>query len=130
MPTLKPSGYSTLSPYLIVPGAQAVIDFLQATFDAVPLRRHDGPEGGIMHAEVRIDDTVVMIADATAQWPPAPANLHVYVADVDATYRRALEAGGVSVAAPSQRDDSSDTDRRGGVRDSGGNTWWIATQMR
>lgn len=130
MPTLKPTGYSTLSPYLIVPGAQAVIDFLQAVFDAVPLRRHDDPKGGIMHAEVRIDDTVVMIADATAQWPPAPANLHVYVADVDATYRRALAAGGVSVAAPSQRDDASDTDRRGGVRDSGGNTWWIATQTR
>lgn len=79
-----------------------------------------------MHAEVRIDDTVVMLADATADWPPVPSYVHVYVPDVDATYRRALEAGATSVQEPVQKDDE---DRRGGVRDAGGTTWWIATRV-
>lgn len=124
---MKPEGYSTVSPYLIVGGAQAVIDFLREAFDAAELRRFDLPDGSIMHAEVRIGDTVVMIGDAGPDWPPVPAHLHVYVPDVDAVYRRALAAGGVSVGEPEQKEDAPD--RRGGVRDPGGNTWWIATQV-
>jgi uncharacterized glyoxalase superfamily protein PhnB len=123
----KPSGYSTVSPYLVARGAQAVIDFLKRTFDASELRRYDRPDGSIMHAEVRIGDTVVMIGEAGLNWPPVPAHLHVYVDDVDATYRRALEGGGASVQAPEQK--PQDPDRRGGVRDPAGNTWWIATQV-
>ncbi len=123
----KPEGYASVSVYLVADGAQRVIDFLKQTFDAVPLRRHDNKDGTIMHAEVRIDDTVVMIGDAGPQWPAFHSWLHVYVKDVDATYRRALEAGGVSVQEPSQRE--GDPDRRGGVKDPAGNTWWIATQQ-
>ena len=91
--TYKPEGYSTVSPYLIAAGAQRVIDFLKNAFGARELRRYDMPDGSIMHAEVRIGDTVVMIGDAGENWPPVPAHLHVYVDDVDATYRRALDAG-------------------------------------
>lgn len=80
-----------------------------------------------MHAEVRMEDTVVMIADGGGEWPPFPSWLHVYVQDVDETYHRALTAGGVSVQEPTRRE--GDTDRRGGVRDPGGNTWWIATPV-
>jgi uncharacterized glyoxalase superfamily protein PhnB len=79
-----------------------------------------------MHAEVRMDDTVVMIADASAGWPAIPSNVHVYVSDVDATYRRALAAGATSVQEPMKKDDE---DKRGGVRDAGGTTWWIATKV-
>jgi PhnB protein len=103
-----------------------VIDFLSATFGAEPLRRMDSPDGQIRHAEVRIDDTVVMIADAVPGWPAAPAHMHVYVRDVDDTYRRALAAGGTPVQEPVKK---GDPDKRGGVSDPGGNTWWIATQM-
>jgi hypothetical protein len=60
----KPAGYTSLSPYLVVHGAQKVIEFLKQTFGATELRRYDNPDGTIMHAEVRVDDTVVMIADA------------------------------------------------------------------
>jgi uncharacterized glyoxalase superfamily protein PhnB len=60
----KPEGYSAVSVYLVVDGAQRVIDFLKKTFDATALRRFDTPDGKIIHAEVRIGDTVVMIADA------------------------------------------------------------------
>ena len=123
----KPEGYSTVSPYLIAAGAQAVIDFLKKAFGARELRRYDMPDGSIMHAEVRIGDTVVMIGDAGEHWPAVPAHVHVYVDSVDETYRRALDAGGVSVQLPQQK--GQDPDRRGGVKDPAGNTWWIATQL-
>jgi uncharacterized glyoxalase superfamily protein PhnB len=68
--SFKPEGYSTVSPYLIADGAQQVIDFLKKAFGARELRRYDMPDGSIMHAEVRIGDTVVMIGDAGENWPP------------------------------------------------------------
>ena len=123
----KPEGYNSVSVYLVANHAQRVIDFLKKTFDAADLRRFDAPDGKIMHAEVHIGGTVVMIADASGAYPAFPAWLHVYVPDVDATYKKALAAGGVSVQEPTQRD--GDPDRRGGVKDSAGNTWWISTQQ-
>jgi PhnB protein len=125
--SFKPEGYSTVSPYLIADGAQRVIDFLKAAFDARELRRYDMPDGTIMHAEVRIGDTVVMIGDAGESWPAVLTHVHVYVPDVDATYRQAMNAGGVAVQPPVRKAD--DPDRRGGVKDPAGNTWWIGTQV-
>ena len=125
--TWKPDGYTSISPYLVVAGAGRVIEFLKEAFGATELRRFDMPDGTIMHAEVRIDDSVIMIGDGGGEWPPFPSWIHVYVADVDATFGRALEAGGVSVQVPVRKD--GDSDKRGGVRDPGGNTWWIATQV-
>jgi uncharacterized glyoxalase superfamily protein PhnB len=122
----KPQGYSTVSVYLVADGAQRVIDFLKKAFDAAELRRFDTLEGKIVHAEVRIGDTVVMIADGGGSYPAFPVWLHVYVQDVDATYQKALEAGGVTVQEPVRKE--GDPDRRGGVKDPSGNTWWIATQ--
>ena len=107
--------------------ARAVIEFVTKVFGATPQRRFDGPDGRIMHAEMRIDDSVVMLADAHGDWPSFPSWIHVYVPDVDATYQRALAAGGTSVQAPQQR--QGDPDRRGGVADSNGNQWWISTQV-
>jgi PhnB protein len=124
--SFKPDGYSTVSPYLIADGAQKVIDFLKQTFGATELRRHDAPDGSIGHAEVRVGDTVVMVADALKDWPAVPSHIHVYVEDVDATFDRGIGAGGVSVQRPEQK---GDPDRRGGVKDPTGNTWWVATQV-
>jgi PhnB protein len=123
----KPEGYSSVSPYLVVEGAQHVINFLKQVFGATERRRYDMPDGSIMHAEPQIDDTVVMIADGGGEAPAFPSWLHVYVRDVDATYRRALDAGGVSIQEPQRKE--GDPDRRGGVKDPGGNMWWIATQV-
>jgi uncharacterized glyoxalase superfamily protein PhnB len=123
----KPHGYSTVSVYVMAESAQRVIDFLKKTFNAVALRRFDSSDGSIMHAEIRIDDTVVMLADAGGSYPAFPVWLHVYVPDVDETYRKALEAGGVSVQEPIRKE--GDPDRRGGVKDPCGNTWWISTQV-
>ncbi len=125
-PTFKPEGYSTVSPYLVVRDANATIEFLKQVFQAAELRRFPDESGRLMHAEVKIGDSVVMLADGTAGWPPIPAHVHIYVSDVDATYRRAIEAGGESVQEPVKKDDP---DRRGGVKDAGGTTWWIATMV-
>jgi uncharacterized glyoxalase superfamily protein PhnB len=122
----KPAGYTSVAPYLIVDGASRLIDFLTRAFGAVELRRFPDPSGKLMHAEVRIDDTVIMLADSAPDWSPVKAHVHVYVADVDAAYRRALEAGAEPVQAPVQKDDP---DKRGGVRDASGTTWWIATKI-
>ena len=126
MPSYKPQGYNSASPYLIVDGASRTIDFLVQVFDAVEIRRFPGSDGKIMHAEVRIYDTVVMLADSNPDWLPLSAQVHVYVADVDATYQRALAAGAASVQEPVKKDDA---DKRGGVKDAGGTTWWIATMV-
>jgi PhnB protein len=122
----KPADYSTVSPYLIVAGASATIDFLRQVFGATELRRFPDPSGRLMHAEVRIGDTVVMIADGAEGWPPVRSYVHVYVSDVDAIYKRALAAGATSVQEPVKKDDE---DKRGGVKDAGGTTWWIATRV-
>ena len=123
----KPQEYNSVSPYLIVEDAQQVIDFLHAVFEAIDLRRFNMPDGSIMHAEVRIDDTVIMMGQTGANWPAETAHIHVYVSDVDAAYKRALDAGGISVQEPVQKE--GDPDKRGGVKGPGGNTWWISTQV-
>lgn len=122
----KPQGYTSVAPYLLVDGAEGTIDFLVRVFGAERLRRFDAPDGKVRHAEVRIDDTVVMVADAVEGWPSVPANVHVYVPDVDATWREAIAAGGTPVQEPMKKDDE---DRRGGVKDAGGTTWWISTKV-
>lgn len=123
----KPAGYTSVAPYLLVKGAAETIAFLTRVFDAVELRRFTDGAGKVRHAEVRLDDTVIMVADEVPPaWPAMPSSIHVYVADVDATYRKALDAGAVSVQEPVRKQDE---DKRGGVRDAGGTTWWIATQV-
>lgn len=123
----KPNNYSTVSPYLIVNGADATIDFLKKVFGATELRRFPDESDKLMHAEVRIDDTVIMLADpAPPDWPSIPSYVHIYVRDVDATYRKALEAGATSVQEPVKKQDE---DKRGGIKDAGGTTWWIATKI-
>ena len=123
----KPESYSSVSPYLVVAGAQEVIDFLKATFGATELRRYDMPDGSVMHAEVRIDDSVIMLGDGGEAFPPFPSLIHVYVNDVDRVFARAIAAGGTPVEQPRTRE--GDPDKRGSVKDPCGNTWAIATQL-
>ena len=119
-PRYKPDLYTSASPFLIVDGANGTIDFLKQVFGAVELRRFPAADGKLNRAELRIDDTVVMVADSSEQWPAIPAQVHIYVPDVDATYQRALKAGAISVQEPVKK---HDTDKRGGVKDAGGTTW-------
>jgi PhnB protein len=122
----KPESYPSVSPYLIVDGAARTIEFMKDVLDAVELRQFPDEQGKLRHAEVRIDDSVIMIADSAPGWPALSSHVHVYVRDVDATYRRALAAGGTSVQEPVKKDDE---DRRGGIMDPSGTTFWISTRV-
>ena len=90
MPQFKPVGYSTVSPYLITTDAAETIRFLERVLGGKLLRSFPDDQGRLMHAEVRIDDTVIMLADSAPGWPPVPAYAHVYVENVDATTRAHL----------------------------------------
>jgi PhnB protein len=120
-----PKGYHTVTPYLIVEGAARLIEFLKKAFDAIESARLLRPDGTVMHAQVKVGDSVVMLGDARSQWKPMPSTLYVYVNDADATFQRALQAGGVSVMEIANQFYG---DRMGGVKDPVGNIWWIATR--
>ena len=126
-PPFRPSGYNAVSPYLVVAGAQRMIDFVKTAFGAKELRRYDNGDGTIMHAEVMIDDSVVMMGDASAKFPSNKLLIHVYVADVDAVFARALKAGATVDQQPQQK--PGDPDRRGSFKDFAGNVWSVATQQ-
>lgn len=120
-----PDGYHAVTPYLTVENAAKLIDFLKQAFGAVETERVARPDGGIMHAEVRIGDSAVMLGEPMGH-STSPAGLYLYVEDVDATYARALAAGATSLIAPT---DQFYGDRSGSVTDPAGNTWWIATHI-
>jgi uncharacterized glyoxalase superfamily protein PhnB len=122
----KPDGYSSVSPYLTVNGAQATIDFLVKVLGAQPLRMIPGNDGKVGHGEVRIDDTVIMFTDAVEGWPATPSHVHIYVKDVDTIFEKARAAGATLVKRPVQE---GDADKRGGFTDAGGTTWWVSTQV-
>lgn len=122
----KPRSYPSVSPYLICQDAERLIDFLEAAFDGSLQRRFDRPDGSLMHAEVRVDDSIVMIGGGATETTNAPAHIHLYVEDALATFDRAIAAGAVAIREPVQAD--GDDDLRGGVQDPWGVTWWIATQ--
>ena len=117
-------GFHTITPYLIVQGAAELIDFVRQAFGAEELYRGTGTAGGI-HAEVRIDDSMIMIGGGGAwRGTPKPTGIHLYVKDADAVYERALQAGATSMYGPV---DQVYGDREAGVKDLSGNHWYIAT---
>jgi len=120
-----PEGHHTVTPYLVVRCAARTIDFLKNAFGAEiafePMKR---PDGLIMHAELKIGDSMIMIGDASERAQPTQSMLHLYVPNIDAVYQRAVQAGGVSTMEPS---DMFYGDRTGCVKDPAGNTWYIAT---
>jgi PhnB protein len=121
-----PNGYHTVTPYLFVHGAERLIDFLKDAFEVQERERIVRPDGGIGHAEVRVGDSVIMLAEASDALKPMPSALYLFVSDTDATYQRALQAGATSLMEPA---DQFHGDRNAGVQDPFGNQWWIATHV-
>jgi len=121
-----PEGHHTVTPYLVVPGVAKLIDYLQRAFQAKELHRSARPDGTIMHAEVQIGDSRVMMGEPVGEFKAMPANVCLYVPNVDSTYTRALQAGGTSLREPA---DQFYGDRTAGVKDPCGNQWWIATHQ-
>ena len=87
-----PEGYHTVTPYLVVEGVPKLIEFLKAAFGAREIHRTALPDGSVMHAEVQIGDSRVMMGEASGGMKPIPAMLYLYVPDVDAVYERAVRA--------------------------------------
>lgn len=122
----KPEGYNAISPYLVVDGAQKMVDLLKSIFNGETLRRFDREDGSITHVEIKIDDSVLMIGDATPEYPANRHLLHVYVPDVDHTFKKAMEAGCITIEEPRTRED--DPDKRGTFEDFAGNHWAVSSQ--
>ncbi len=127
-----PEGYHSVTPYLIVKGAAAAIEYYQQAFGAIELLRMPAPEGKIGHAEIKIGDSPIMLADEFAEMGykspetlgGSPVSIMIYVADVDTVFKRAITAG-----AKEQRPvkDQFYGDRMGTLEDPFGHVWHIAT---
>ena len=121
-----PAGYHTITPYLVVKNASTLIDFLKEVFDAKETERVKAPNGRIMHAELLIGDSKIMLGEAAENIITSPSTLYIYVPNTDAVYKKALAAGGKSIKEP---DDQYYGDRNAGIQDIAGNKWWIATHI-
>ena len=119
-----PEGFHTVTPYLVVPDPARLIEFVKAAFGAEEIDRTADPSGRVMHATVRVGNSMVMMGQSTEKHPPQPSMLYLYVPDCDATYRAAVKAGGRSIMEPV---DQWYGDRSGAVFDPFENQWWIGT---
>ena len=118
-----PEGFHTVTPAIVVNGTTGLIDFLKQAFDAKERNRMVGPGGAILHAEVQIGDSIIMMNDVM-RGEPMPSSFYLYVKDCDATYKRAVQAGANSEMEPA---DMFWGDRMAHVKDKFGNLWSIAT---
>lgn len=121
-----PEGFHAITPYLFAEDASRLVKFISEAFGGTLIHRQERPDGSIMHAAMQVGDSMLMLADGTAQFRPMPTSIYLYVADCDAVYQTALDSGGVSIfpimTLPSG-------ERYGGVKDPCGNIWWIATHV-
>lgn len=121
-----PKGYHTITPYLLVKGVAKQMAFLKKAFDAKVVEQMNGPGGTVLHAALRVGDSMVMLGEAHGKWKPMPTMIYLYVKNADATYRRALRCGAKSLMKPA---DQFWGDRHGGVQDKFGNQWWMSTHI-
>ena len=122
-----PEGMHSITPYLHPKGTPKVIDFLKRAFGAEEVFRAQDPAGTVHHAKIRVGDSIIAMGEAHGPYQPMPPALHLYVPDTDATYRRALAAGAISIDEPA---DAGYGDRYAGVKDPFGNVWYLATHLR
>ena len=118
-----PENYPTVMPYLIIKNAAAFIEFMQDVFDALLSGKHMRDEKLIMHAELKIGNSSIMLADSTDQYALSNAGLFIYVEDADTTYKKAINKGSTVITELSDQSYG----RAGGIKDPFGNTWWITS---
>jgi PhnB protein len=119
--------YHTVTPYLVVPDADVELAFLKTAFGATEVSCQRNADNTVMHAEIRIGDSLIMLGQAGGTWKPRPAALYLWIQDVDATYAKALQAGATSESEP---EDKPYGHRNAGVIDRNGVTWWIGAPVR
>jgi PhnB protein len=121
-PSYVQEGFHTLTPYIY--GGLKLIDFLKQVFGAEEIRIGKPDESGELHCELKIGDSPLLVGSGYFADSSMAAAIWIYVPDADATYKRALQAGATAVREPANQ---TWGDRVCGVKDSFGNTWWIAT---
>jgi len=109
-----------------VPDADLELAFLKAAFGGTETECQRNSNGTVMHAEGKIGDSLVMLGQAGGPWKPLSAALYLWVDDVDATYKKALQAGATSESEP---EDKPYGHRNAGVVDRNGVTWWIGAPI-
>ena len=119
--------YRTVTPYLVVPDADAELKFLAAAFGATESACQRNADNTVMHAELRIGDSLIMLGQAGDQWKATKATLYLWVANVDELYAKALAAGATSQSPP---EDKPYGHRNAGVIDPCGITWWIGSPVK
>ena len=129
-----PEGYEAAIPYLSVVDAAGAIEFYRRAFGATELSRIVAPDGRVGHAEIKIGSALIMLADEHPEMgfrspkslgvERSPVGIHLYVGDVDAVYKRALEAGGTSLREPA---DQFYGDRNAQLQDPSGHVWFLST---
>ncbi|MGB6242769.1 MAG: VOC family protein [Castellaniella sp.] len=130
-----PSDMNTVTPHLVCADAASAVDFYGKAFGATVMARLDAPQGGLLHACLRIGDSAVMLMEESAECQSVspmtlkgtPVTIHLYVRDVDAAFRQAVEAGATSLMEPQ---DMFWGDRYGVLRDPYGHQWAVATHVR
>jgi PhnB protein len=119
------SGFRTITPFLHPRGADRMMEFLRQAFGAQLLEEPDkSPDGAIMHATMRIGDSLIEMGEAHGEWQPMQAGIHLYVDDCDAVYQRAVAAGATTISPPT---DAPYGERGAYVVDPFGNHWYIGT---
>lgn len=122
-----PDGFHTVTPFIVVDGAEKLIDFLTRAFNATLQYQMKIQETNkISHATLKIGDSVIMISDASDTMPAMPSALYLYVTEVDEYYKKAMQAGATSLKEPRTEFYG---DRTSGVKDQWGNQWWVATHV-
>jgi PhnB protein len=130
-----PEGFHTATPYLIAKDAAAAMEFYKKAFGATELERVTDPSGKVMHGEIKIGDSPIMITDENPAYPDwlsplsrggTPVHIYLYVEDVDAVFNRAIAAGAKELLPVK---DQFYGDRSGGVTDPFGHIWYIATHI-
>jgi PhnB protein len=122
----RPEGYNRVIPYLILENGAAFLDFAETVLGAEKAEIYYKEDGKtLMHGELRLDDSYIMVGEATDKWKVANAGMFVYVANTDETYQKALDNGATSVMPISNQPYG----RTCGVTDPWGNTWWITQQL-
>lgn len=125
-PSYIPAGFHTVTPFLTVSDVASFLDFAGRAFGAEVKGAMKAPDGTIVHAEVALGDSILMVGPVMGDQPARPASLYLYVEDVDALYARAVQAGATSTEEPTNEFWG---DRASGVTDRFGNVWWIATKI-
>jgi len=123
----KPEGYNSVSPYLMVSSGEDFLRMTQQIFGAIEKRKYVRDNGKIMHAEIQMDDSIIMFAEATESYPSYSLWMHIYVPNVHLTFEKAVKYGCEIISEPIQKE--GDPDCRGTFKDRDGIYWSVSTQI-